>query len=197
MATRNGSAAAWAPTPRRGGVLAATPEQGSTAGAAVAGVAPQRSQWGMAALAGEERIEIDAPAADVWAYRLDFMNLPQYNPDVSAIERARDGSGPGGIAGAGAHYRFTLSTPVGPHPVTLTVTGVVEDREVRAEMAGGLSAHEVFVVDALGPTRCAATLSLWLDLPPSLDETVQADLLAGGRQQIRKELDLMGANLAG
>jgi hypothetical protein len=106
-----------------------------------------------------------------------------------------DGTGTGDSAGAGAHYRFTLATPVGPHPVTLTTTGAVTDHEVRAEMAGGLSAHETFRVHPLGPNRCGATLSLWLELPPGLDGDAATKLLAGGRTQNRKELDLMQAVL--
>jgi len=149
----------------------------------------------MAELAAEERVEIDASAAHVWSYRLDFTNLPQYNPDVSAVTRATDGSGPGGAAGPGAHYRFNLSTPVGPHPVTLTVTAAIEDKEVRAEMAGGISARETFTVEALGEKRCRATLSLWLDLPAGIGPESARRILAGGREQIRKELDLMEAVL--
>lgn len=145
----------------------------------------------MADLAAAEHVEIAAPAAAVWAYRLDFTNLPEYNPDVTGVERVTEGSGTGGAAGAGAHYRFTLATVHGPHPVTLSVTGAVEAKEVRAAMEGGMSAHETFAVESLGEHRCLASLSLWVELPPGLEPEMVDTLLASGREQIRKELDLM------
>ena len=145
----------------------------------------------MAELAAEEQVEIAASAAVVWAYRLDFTNLPAYNPDVSGVERVAAGSGPGGAAGVGARYAFDLATQRGPHPVTLAITGALENESVSASMAGGLAANETFVVTALGEGRCRATLSLWLELPTGLAPEAARRLLAGGRAQIRGELDAM------
>src|SRR5271165_2243067 len=140
----------------------------------------------MAELAAEEHVEIAAPANEVWAYRLDFTNLPEYNHDVSGVERVEDGSGAGGVAGAGARYAFRLAAEHGSHPVTLTVT---------AAMKGGMSANEVFRVEPAGAGRCRATLSLWIDLPARLAADTALELLAGGRRQIRGELDAMQAVL--
>ncbi len=151
----------------------------------------------MSELAAEEHVDIAAPPAEVWAYRLDFTNLPEYNPDVSGVERVEDGSGAGGDAGTGARYAFSLATEHGAHPVTLTITAAVEGREVAASMKGGMSANEVFVVEPAGDGRCRATLSLWLDLPARLPADTALELLAGGRRQIRGELDAMRAVLEG
>jgi hypothetical protein len=149
-------------------------------------------------LAANESQRYAASAADVWAYRLDFSNLPAYNPAVSEIARVSDGEGPGGGAGQGAVYHLTLQTPEGSHPVTMTVTGVEADAVVEADMAGAMTAHERFVVspeaDGYG---CVAVLQLWLDLPEGVNAQMRAALLEGGRQQIRLELDGMKVQIDG
>jgi hypothetical protein len=153
------------------------------------------STWAVGQLAGEEVVEIDAAPEVVWAYRLDFTSLPEYNPDVSGVTRVIDGTGAGGPAGAGARYEFSLATPVGAHAVSLTVTGVVADREVSAQMKGAMGAHETFGVEPIGAGRCRATLRLWLDLPPDLPAAQVGPVLENGRAQIRAELDGMQAIL--
>jgi hypothetical protein len=133
-------------------------------------------------------------AHEVWAYRLDFANLPDYNPDVSGVERVSEGEGVGGTSGSGARYRFTLTDPRRPdggHPVELWTMGVIESELVTAGMKGGGEAYEEFVVSPLGPDRCEATLTLWVTIPDGLPDATVAALAESGRQQIRKELDLM------
>lgn len=150
----------------------------------------------MRTLAGEEHVDIAVPPGTVWRYRLDFANLPAYNPHVSGLARVADGDGAGGPLGTGARYRFDLQTSEGPHPVELTVTEVVEPTTVAATMASAMSADEVFTVSPLDEaTASHATLILWLHLPDGLDETTSAAMLASGRAQIRSELDLMRYNL--
>jgi hypothetical protein len=141
--------------------------------------------------AAEERQRFAAPAHQVWAYRLDFTNLPEYNPDVSAVVRVAAGSGPGGDAGVGADYRFSLSTPGGPQPVRLTVTAAETGHRVDAEMEGGVAANESFVVLPDGDDASEAVLSLWVALPDGLDDVTRAAFLEHGRGQIRAELDQM------
>ena len=53
-------------------------------------------------------------AHEVWAYRLDFANLPDYNPDVSGVERVSEGEGVGGTSGSGARYLLYLDRPEAP-----------------------------------------------------------------------------------
>lgn len=152
----------------------------------------------MGDLAADESQHFDAPASEVWRYRLDFSNLPAYNPQVTEITRVTAGKGAGGDAGAGAVYHLTLQTAHGSHPVTMTVTGVEEDTVVEAIMVGAMSANERFVVtphaDGAG---CIAELKLWLELPEGAEGDVATALLAGGREQIRLELDGMKAQIDG
>ncbi len=137
-----------------------------------------------------------APASAVWAYRLDFTNLPGYNPDVSDVERIHDGdsSGVGGVCGAGARYAFQLADPVragATHPVELWTTAAVEPTLVAAGMNGGTEAYEEFVVSPLEGGGCTATLTLWVMLPKGLDEKVREAAAASSLEQISKEMRLM------
>lgn len=146
-------------------------------------------------LAATEREEVAAPARAVWAYRLDFTNLPAYNPDVTELVRTAEGAGPDGL-GVGARYRFTLATSHGPHTVNLVVSAVAEGAEVSATMEGAMTATETFRVAPLGEERCSVSLSLHLDLPPGLAPELRRELLDNGQVQIRKELDAMSAVFA-
>jgi hypothetical protein len=152
----------------------------------------------MGELAADEAQHFDAPASTVWQYRLDFTNLPAYNPQVTEISRVTDGSGPGGDAGLGAVYHLTLETPHGSHPVTMTVTGVAQDAAVDATMVGAMSANERFVVaDEPDGKGSVAVLQLWLELPEGVTGEAKASLLEGGRQQIRLELGGMKSRIDG
>jgi hypothetical protein len=136
---------------------------------------------------------------DVWLYRLDFTNLPEYNPDVSGVERVHAGTGEasdgaGGVLGPGARYRFRLgdiSEPGVSHQVELWVVEAVEPTLVAAGMDGGTEAYEEFVVRDLDGGGCEATLSLWVTLPDGLADDVLAAAAAGSLEQISKELRLM------
>ena len=136
------------------------------------------------------------PAADVWAYRLNFTNLPEYNPDVTDVERIADGAaeGVGGVCGVGARYRFQLADSRHrgrSHPVELWTVDVVEPTLVVAGMLGGNEAYEEFAVTPLDDGGCHATLTLWVTLPDGLSADVLAGVAAGGLAQIDKELVLM------
>lgn len=152
----------------------------------------------MSELAANESQHYDASAAEVWAYRLDFGNLPAYNPAVTQVARVADGEGAGGGAGVGAVYNLTLTSREGSHDVVMTVTDVEQDAVVEADMVGVMLAHERFVVspEAKG-AGCVAVLQLWVEAPPGLDERTAAALVTGGRQQIRLELDGMKAQIDG
>ena len=142
------------------------------------------------------------PPETVWAYRLDFANLPGYNPDVSGVTRVADGQagGVGGVYGAGARYAFGLADPRRPgvhHPVELWTVEAVAPTLVAAGMAGASEAYEEFVVRPLADGGCEATLTLWVMLPDSLSEDVRAEAAAGSLEQISKELRLMKELLEG
>ena len=132
---------------------------------------------------------------DVWRYRLDFTNLPEYNPDVSDVARVQEGAedGVGGVLGPGARYTFRLADALQEgvsHPVELWLLEVVEPSLVAVGMAGGSEAYEEFVVQADG-SGCEATLTLWVTLPEGLPDDVVAAAAAGSLEQIRKEVRLM------
>jgi hypothetical protein len=136
------------------------------------------------------------PADSVWRYRLDFSNLPEYNPDVSGVERIEEGetSGVGGALGPGARYGFRLADARQPGTSNAVELWIVEAEEptlVTAGMDGGSEAYEEFVVHPLDDGGCEATLTLWLMLPDGLDERVQAAAAAGALEQIEKEVRLM------
>jgi hypothetical protein len=136
------------------------------------------------------------PASTVWRYRLDFANLPEYNPDVSSVQRVRDGdvAGVGGVHGPGARYTFTLADPRRPgegQPVELWIVEADEPTLVAAGMTGASEAYEEFVVRSRGDGECEATLNLWVTLPDGLGDDVLAAAAAGSLEQIRKEIRLM------
>ncbi len=136
------------------------------------------------------------PPEDVWRYRLDFANLPEYNPDVSGVERVRDGEpdGEGGLLGPGARYTFLLADPRRPdagQPVELWAVAAEKPRLVAAGMMGGNEAYEEFVVRPLEGGGCEATLTLWVTLPEGLPEDVVRAAAAASFEQIDKEMRLM------
>jgi hypothetical protein len=144
--------------------------------------------------------DFSVPAAEVWAFRLDFAHLPEYNPDVTGVERVEDGTGVAGALGRGARYTFDLADPRQAgrtHPVELWTVEVVEPTLVAAGMKGGAEAYEEFVVQAGPGGGSRATLTLWVTMPDGLaPETVDA-MAAGGQRQIEKELRLMEEVLEG
>jgi len=134
------------------------------------------------------------PAETVWAYRLDFANLPGYNPDVSGVARVADGAGEGGVHGPGARYTFGLADPRrrgAQQLIALWTVAAVAPTLVAAGMSGGSEAYEEFVVQPLEGGGCEATLTLWVTLPDGLPEDVVAATADGSLDQISKELRLM------
>ncbi len=138
------------------------------------------------------------PPEVVWAYRLDFANLPAYNPDVTGVTRVVDGSD--GVHGPGARYTFGLADPRRPggtQPIELWIVDAVSPTLVTAAMSGGSDAYEEFVVRPLDGGGCEATLTLWVTLPDGLPEDVKTAAAAGSLESINKELRLMKENLEG
>jgi hypothetical protein len=136
------------------------------------------------------------PAETVWAYRLDFANLPDYNPDVQDVTRVADGQDEGGagVHGPGARYTFGLADPRRPgryQPIELWTVEAVAPTLVAAGMSGGSEAYEEFVVRPRDGGGCEATLTLWVTLPDGLSEDIVAAAAAGSLEQISKELRLM------
>jgi Polyketide cyclase / dehydrase and lipid transport len=148
------------------------------------------------------RATFTVPAERVWAYRLDFANLPSYNPDVRGVTRIADGGTDhaGGVHGPGARYTFGLADPrrPGAHvPIELWTEEAVAPTLVAAGMSGGSDAYEEFVVRPMDGGGCEATLTLWVTLPEGLSEDVRAAAAAGSLDSISKELRLMKQVLEG
>jgi hypothetical protein len=141
------------------------------------------------------------PAEAVWQYRLDFSNLPAYNPDVSNLTRTQEGQPvrAGGTNGPGARYSFTMADPQDPagQPVELWIIDAVHPTMVAAGMKGGSEAYEEFVVLPQGEHACEATLMLWIILPDGLGDDIVAAASASGQAQIEKEMRLMKEALEG
>jgi hypothetical protein len=142
------------------------------------------------------RATFGVPAEVVWRYRLDFSNLPEYNPDVSEMRRVQEGGvdGVGGVCGPGARYAFRLADGGGSspdHAVELWIVDAAEPTMVAAGMNGGHEAYEEFAVRALGGQACEATLTLWVTLPVGLPDDAVAMAAAASKEQISKELRLM------
>lgn len=136
------------------------------------------------------------PAVDVWAYRLDFANLPEYNPDVSGVRQLVHAppGGVGGVHGSGARYGFALADPAQPgvsHHIELWTLEVERPTLVTAGMSGRNDAYEEFALRALDGGGCEATLRLWVTLPQSLPAAVVESAARGSLEQISKELRLM------
>ncbi len=144
----------------------------------------------LANVAHEVRV-VSGAAFDIWRFRLDFSNLPFYNPSVSAVERIADGRGDGGALGPGAKWRFDLDIAGTTHPVDLTVRSTVEGREVVATMEGALRAEEVFTVEQVDDLSCRVTLELWVDLPDDLPEPRAQSVLEGARMQVVGEMEAL------
>jgi hypothetical protein len=146
------------------------------------------------------RATFTVPPTVVWQYRLDFDNLPAYNPDVTNVRRVSDGdaNGVGGVWGVGARYAFDLADPRQPgqtHPIELWPVDAVEPTLVAAGMTGASDAYEEFVVEPRDGGGCEATLTLWLTLPDGLPDEMVAAAAAGSLASIEKEVRLMKENL--
>jgi hypothetical protein len=146
--------------------------------------------------------DMAVPPGAVWALRLNFANLPDYNPDVTDVERVHDGDpgGAGGICGPGARYRFQLADTRRPgrtRGVELWCEEVEEPTLVVAAMVGGNEAYEEFLITPLGPDASRATLTLWVTLPDGLAPEAHEAVAAGSLAQIDKELVLMKQILEG
>jgi uncharacterized protein YndB with AHSA1/START domain len=130
---------------------------------------------------------IEAPADEVWSYRLDFLNLPEYNADVRGVECTDQG----GSDHVGATYRFDLVTGDRSTPVELRVTEAVPGELVAIDMDGAIRASERFTVIP-DPRGCHVAISLTMFIPDQFPPSGDADLLANGEAQIGAELDSMG-----
>lgn len=138
--------------------------------------------------------EIAAPIEKVFDYRLDYTNLPEYNPNVANVRREDGGSEPG----VGAHYVFDLSLPgMGTVEAFLKVLEVERPARIAQDTgSGGMAVRELCTFEE---TRGGARVEfeVRMDLPDEVGEADRSALEARGREQLRLELDLMKKILEG
>lgn len=148
----------------------------------------------MAEVTIAEGIEIAAPPDDVYDYRLDFTNLPAYNPHVSNVRRTDAGD----ELGAGAEYTFDLELPGAPEPMETPLRVLDAERPslVTLETGPGFMARETCTFD---PTEAGTrvifeqTITLEGEIP---EDALKAVGDSAG-EQARLELELMKKNLEG
>jgi uncharacterized protein YndB with AHSA1/START domain len=154
----------------------------------------------MRRLSTQAERHIAAAPHDIWAYRVDFLHLPEYNPSVRGIEQLAH-SGPDG---SGAHYRFELIAEDGSHPVDLRVIRSVPGQLVAIELGGELPAEEEFTVSAPEPGSpcedastggCQVAIALTLLVPDTIPTVADPQLLDSGTRQIGDELERMAERL--
>jgi len=139
-----------------------------------------------------ESAELRAPIERVFAYRIEFMNLPDYNPNVSNLRRVDNGSEPG----KGAEYLFDLAVMGNTMESPIRVTECEPNSRIVFETGPGYMAREVCLfseTDAGTRVEFATTLTI----PGEIDDATATLLEASGREQVLLELDLMKKNLEG
>ena len=148
----------------------------------------------MAEVGYSEEEDIEAPPEAVYEYRLDYEpNLPEYNPNVSNMQRIDEGK----ALGPGAIYSFDVDIPnMGQMPTTLTVKEALAPSRIVNEMGSGpIRARETCTFEPMnGGTR--VVFDVLLTLPDELKEMGEM-AERSGREQVRLELELMKKALEG
>ena len=141
-----------------------------------------------------EDVTIGAPMEAVYAYRLDFSRLPDYNPNVSNIRRTDRG----GELGVGSEYAFDISIEEmggASMPQTLKVVEAEQPTRIVFEV-GPWYAREICTFEALAEGGTHVVFAYATYVPDELDnEEGRALIEASGRRQARLELDLIKKNL--
>jgi uncharacterized membrane protein len=141
----------------------------------------------VAEIRAAETAEIAAPIERVYGYRLDFTNLPSYNPNVTNLRRVDAGSEPG----AGAEYLFDLALPgIEPMESPLRVIEAVAPTRIVFETGPGYMAREVCVFTSKGDVT-HAEFELTLTMPGEVDDATRELFEGNTREQARMELDLI------
>lgn len=132
-----------------------------------------------------EGADIGAPIERIFDYRLDYLTLAEYNPNVSNVRRTDGGSEPG----AGAAYRFDLTIPgMGQMESIIRVKEVDRPRRIVQDSGTDyMVANEICTFGPLpgGGTRVEFTVEL--DLPDDAKDGL-GFLEQSGREQLRIEL---------
>jgi uncharacterized protein YndB with AHSA1/START domain len=139
----------------------------------------------MASFEVVESIEIAAPPQPVWAYRLDYTTLPDYNPQVTGLERIDGATEPG----VGARYRFLVDMGAGQIESVLTVVEAVPYSRIVNDVVGETgTAREVVTVEPVG-TGCRLEIAISAQLPDGVDAETRGAAISGSRALARLELE--------
>ena len=132
-----------------------------------------------------ESIEITSPPEAVWRYRLDYTNLPDYNPSVSALERVDDAE----ALGVGARYRFRVDMEAGPVESLLTVLEAAPYGRIvnDVDASDGTTVREVVTLVAIEKgTRLE--IAITGQQPDGVDNETRDAMISGGRALVQLEL---------
>ncbi|MCC7076289.1 MAG: SRPBCC family protein [Acidimicrobiia bacterium] len=134
---------------------------------------------------------MEASIEDVYAYRLDFLNLADYNPDVRDVERTTQETG------AGAEYRFRIRVLAIRPWATLRVREAVKPTRIEVDIESMFDANEVCEFDEVDDgTRVTFTTTVHTTFGPLSGLLDRLFVIPQGRRQTRRELDLIALNLA-
>lgn len=136
----------------------------------------------MAEIRYVEEIEIAAPIDAVYDYRLDFTNLPAYNPNVSNLRQIE--------TDAIAEYRFDLTLPGMTEGIESPLRVVKADRPhiFEYDTGPGFMAHgDCTFSETQNGTKIA--LGYTLTFEGEIDDATRAALESSGREQSRLELE--------
>jgi uncharacterized membrane protein len=129
-----------------------------------------------------ETIDVAAPIEKVYAYRLDFTHLPEYNPNVSNLRAVP--------TDAIAEYLFDLTLPGAEETIESPLRVVKAEPPFRFEYETGpaFMARGDCEFERVGDgTRIH--LGYTLNFPGELDEEVRSVVESSGREQSKLELE--------
>jgi hypothetical protein len=121
-------------------------------------------------------------------FRLDFANLPDYNPNVSNLRRVADGANDG----VGAEYVFDLQLAGAPDPIEspLRITSVDRPNRFTYDTGPGWMAKGDCTFEAKdGGTL--VSLRYTLVFPGEVDDATSKAMSDSGRGESRIELENM------
>jgi len=134
---------------------------------------------------------IAADIARVYAYRLDFANLPAYNPSVSNMRQVA-----GDAPGVGAEYRFDLTLGGATIETPLRVVEATPHERIVIDVGPAYMARETCVLSERD-AGTAIEFSTVVSFPGEIDAAAADAVRAQGSEQVRIEIELMKKNLEG
>lgn len=135
---------------------------------------------------------IAAPVEQVFDYRCDIANLPDYNPNVTNLRRTDTGAD----AGPGAEYLFDLDINGYTLETPLRVLEVTRPSRFVFETGPAYMARETCSFEGT-PDGTRVVFDTTLTIDGDLDEQTAAQLAASGSEQVRIELENMRKILEG